>query len=68
MPTRGNPRRAFRLEDDDQWERFGKATEALGSDRSEVLRDFVDWFVDQPDRVTYKRRKPPRRRSSPDSH
>lgn len=57
MPTEGNTRRAFRLDDDALWERFAAAAEANGSDRSAVLRDFVRWYADMPERATYKRRK-----------
>lgn len=45
MPTAGSQRRAFRLEDDALWEEFRIAAEALGTDRSAVLREFIKWFV-----------------------
>lgn len=57
MPTPGKSRKAVRM-DDDLWERFGQATEAAGLDRSTVLRDFVIWYVDETDRVTYRRPAP----------
>jgi hypothetical protein len=53
---RGNPRRAFRL-DDETWEAFRIAAEAHGWDRGALVKDFIDWFTNQPERATYKRRK-----------
>lgn len=64
MPTRGNPRRAFRL-DDELWEEFRVAAESYGWDRGQLLNDFVTWFARQPDRVTYRRRENERRRREP---
>jgi hypothetical protein len=52
--------------DDTPWEDFGAAVDKLGYDRSEVLREFVEWFTYQPDRVTYRR--PAERRPSAESH
>jgi hypothetical protein len=46
--------------DDDPWDAFGDSVAQLGYDRSEVIRDFIDWFVNQPDRVTYRRPLPKR--------
>jgi hypothetical protein len=57
MPTVGRSRKAVRM-DDTPWEDFGEAVARLGYDRSEVLREFVDWFTYQPDRVTYRRPAP----------
>lgn len=46
MPTKGNPRQAFRF-DPDLWERFVAAIEITDppADRSEVIRQFVRWYV-----------------------
>ncbi len=58
MPTRGNPRRAFRL-DDKLWEEFRVAAESQGWDRGSLLHDFVEWYARQPERATYRRRPHP---------
>lgn len=57
MPTPGNPRRAFRL-DDETWKAFGEAAELYGWDRGSLVKDFVLWFVYSTDRVTYRRHAP----------
>lgn len=54
MPTRGNPRRAFRL-DDKLWEAFKVAAESRGWDRGSLLGDFVNWYTNEPDKATYGR-------------
>ena len=54
MPTPGTQRVAIRIEPD-LWERFG---EQAKPDRSTVLRDFMEWYVNQPERVTYRRPDP----------
>ncbi len=40
------------------WKKFDDAVTGLNRDRSEVIRDFIDWFVNQPSRVTYRRPEP----------
>lgn len=51
MPAKGNPNRAFRLDDLGLWDRFGQVAEP---DRSAVLREFIRYYVgDLP--------RPPRR-------
>lgn len=71
MPTEGNKRRAYRM-DDAEWEAFGVAAEAYGWDRGALVKDFIDWFTKHPERVTYKRRtadvEPPRRKPSTPDH
>lgn len=48
-PTRGTPTRPIRI-DPALWEKFGQAVEAAGdSDRSTVLREFIRWYVGEPD-------------------
>lgn len=42
MPREGSTNRAFRLPDVGLWERFGAVAEP---DRSEVLREFIRWYV-----------------------
>jgi hypothetical protein len=42
MPKVGSSNRAFRLPDVGLWERFGEVAEP---DRSEVLREFIRWYV-----------------------
>lgn len=56
MPSEGNPRRAFRMEDDDLWRDFGTVAEQHGWDRSSLLRDFITWYAQDVGRATYKRR------------
>jgi hypothetical protein len=46
-PGKGNPRRAFRYEDDDRWHLFMRLTEDQGG-ASEALRQFVDWYTRKP--------------------
>ncbi len=58
MPTAGNPRRAFRL-DDVHWEEFRVAAESRGWDRGSLLADFVDWYTRQADKPTYERTEAP---------
>jgi len=57
MPTPGRSRKAVRM-DDAPWDKFGESAARLGYDRSEILRDFIDWFTNQPDRKTYRRPEP----------
>jgi hypothetical protein len=40
---------------DELWHRFGEAARAAGTDRSSVLREFIRWYVRDPDA------KPPKR-------
>lgn len=58
MPTPGNPRRAFRL-DDVRWEEFRIAAESRGWDRGSLLADFVDWYTRQTDKSAYERAEAP---------
>ncbi|WP_435589826.1 hypothetical protein [Micromonospora aurantiaca (nom. illeg.)] len=44
MPSRGTPRWAIRVPEN-LWTAFGEATEAAGTDRSAVLREFIRWYV-----------------------
>lgn len=68
VPTRGNPARAFRLEDK-LWEAFKVAAESRGWDRGSLLGDFVNWYTNELDKPTYRRVEAPfhaRRRRTPD--
>lgn len=58
MPTAGNPRRAFRL-DDERWEQFRTAAESRGWDRGSLLADFVNWYTRQPEVSAYERTEAP---------
>lgn len=46
MPTKGNPRQAFRFEPD-LWRQFVAAVELSdpSADRSDVIRQLVRWYV-----------------------
>lgn len=52
MPREGSPNRAFRMEDIGLWTRFGEVAEP---DRSAVLRDFIRWYVREPEAKLPKR-------------
>lgn len=41
------PTRPIRVDLDD-WADFGRATEAMGTDRSATLRAFMDWYTHKP--------------------
>lgn len=56
--SKGNPRRAFRYDDDENWQRFRDLAHPTASD---VLRQFVDYFTRKPGA------KMPRRPSADDS-
>lgn len=55
MPTSGNPRRAFRYEDEERWQLFLRLWDGKASD---ALRQFVDWSTHKP-AVKMPRRPPP---------
>lgn len=44
---KGKPRQTIRAEED-LWLRFDESSAAVGSDRSEVLRDFMRWHAGDP--------------------
>jgi hypothetical protein len=62
MPREGSTNRAFRLPDVGLWERFGDVAEP---DRSEVLREFIRWFLGEPG-AKLPRRPDVHRTDSPD--
>ena len=41
------PQHTVRM-DDLTWSRFGAAAEAMGTDRAEVLRQFIRWYLRDP--------------------
>lgn len=49
MPTKGNPRHAFRFEED-LWEAFCAAMglDPLGRNQSQIVRDLVAWYSHWP--------------------
>ena len=47
MPGRGTPHAAVRMPED-VWRRFGEAAEQAGTDRSELIRAFVAWYLREP--------------------
>jgi len=63
MPTKGNPRHAFRF-DPDLWTAFVAAIERdpHGRDATAVVRDFVSWYTHQ--RGALKPERPPRQPSA----
>lgn len=44
---RGTARQTIRV-DEDLWARFGGQAEAIGKDRSTLLREFMRWYVREP--------------------
>lgn len=62
MPTKGNPRHAFRF-DPDLWEAFDEAAQRdpFERDQSAIIRDFVAWYSRWPsERKTRRPERPPR--------
>jgi len=52
VPRVGSQNRAFRMDDITIWERFGELAEPS---RSQVLRDFIRWYVGEIDAELPKR-------------
>lgn len=44
---RGTARQTIRV-DEDTWEKFGTRSQAAGTDRSTVLREFIRWYNREP--------------------
>lgn len=44
---RGTARQTFRY-DDDKWKAVGDAATAAGTDRTAMIRDFLDWSMGLP--------------------
>lgn len=47
VPSKGTDRKSFRL-DDEPWEKFGRNAEAIGRDRTALLRELINWFNREP--------------------
>jgi hypothetical protein len=59
MPnTEGTPRQTFRL-DRETWNRFGDAAEEAGRPRSELLVEFVRWYIREKGATMPRRPQPP---------
>lgn len=48
MPGRGTHLACFRVPEQ-TWQRFAEAAHAAGTDRSAVLREFIAWYLREPD-------------------
>lgn len=60
---KGTARQTFRY-DADKWEKLGEATEAAGTDRTALIRDYLDWVMGDPDAPEPARLvQPPKRRA-----
>ncbi len=58
MPnTEGTPRQTFRL-DRATWDRFGDVAEVAGRARSEVLVEFVRWYIREKGATAPRRPQP----------
>lgn len=44
MPGRGTHKVIFRIPED-QWQRFGQAAGAAGTNRAAVLREVIRWYL-----------------------
>lgn len=47
MPTEGTERQGFRYPRT-KWQRFGAAASANGTNASQILQDFIDWYIREP--------------------
>lgn len=45
MPSRGSKHRIFRGLTDEEWQAFHRATEAQGTNKSAVLREYVRFYL-----------------------
>ena len=55
---KGTARQTIRV-DEELWTAFGKSAEAMGGDRSAVLRDFMRWHIGEADASQPARPEPP---------
>jgi hypothetical protein len=64
VPTKGNPRHAFRFEPD-LWHAFTEAAkrDPLGRDMANVVRDLVSWYARHKPGDPVRPPRPPRRDS-----
>lgn len=63
MPTEGTERQGFRYPRD-KWQKFGQTAQANGSNASQVLQDFINWYIGEPKSKAPKR-PPPARSAQP---
>ena len=54
MPGRGTPKVTLRVPED-VWREFGQAAAAVGMDRAALLRQFIQWYIRQPEAKIPKR-------------
>jgi hypothetical protein len=54
MPGRGTPHAAIRVPAE-VWQEFGEAAQQAGTDRSTLLRAWIEWYLNRPGA------KPPKR-------
>lgn len=54
MARRGRNNATLRI-DEALWATFGEVAQAAGANRSDLLRDFVEWFVRRPNAKMPKR-------------
>jgi len=54
MPGRGTTKSGIRVPDD-LWRRFGEVVANADTTRSTVLREFIAWYVRDPDAKSPKR-------------
>lgn len=55
MPGKGTRNRTIRV-DADLWNRAGDAATDAGTDRATVIKDFLRWYVGEPDAALPSRR------------
>jgi hypothetical protein len=48
MPGKGTRNRTIRV-DDDLWNRAGDEAHKVGTDRATVIKEFLRWYVGEPD-------------------
>lgn len=46
--SKGTALQSFRI-DDQLWQRFAEVSAKAGTNRSAVLRDFIRWYIGDPD-------------------
>ncbi|TDC63863.1 hypothetical protein E1258_09455 [Micromonospora sp. KC207] len=58
MPSKGTSLQSFRVATD-LWRRFAERAKLAGTNRSEVLRRFIAWYLREPDAELPERPEPP---------
>ena len=54
MPGRGTPLACIRVPEQ-TWKQFAEVARANGTDRSALIRNFIDWYLRHPDAKAPKR-------------